>query len=126
MEGRLKAPGWFQPLKPEMCYPGFIKILLFPSETTCTALRSGVTPGLTARQAASAMRMDMEDLREAAETAAELSVAEKIARAELIRRNERLGREVGGWTSRIDGAGIRTPDLLIPAEILVSTLEPIT
>jgi hypothetical protein len=26
---------------------------------------------------------------------------------------------------RTDGAGIRTPDLLIPAESLVSTLEPI-
>jgi hypothetical protein len=40
------------------------------------------------------MRADMEALRGAAETAAEMSLAEKIARAEVIRRNERLGREV--------------------------------
>ena len=53
----------------------------------------GITPGLTARQAASQMRCDMEDLREAAEEAAEMAAAEKVARAELIRRNERLANE---------------------------------
>ena len=50
-------------------------------------------------------------------------------------KEEQKRLEVGGCTSsiqcdawlwkRTDGAGIRTPDLLIPAERLVSTLEPI-
>ena len=35
----------------------------------------------------------MDDLKEAAEEAAEMAAAERVARAELIRRNERLGRE---------------------------------
>jgi hypothetical protein len=41
------------------------------------------------------LREEVDEARSAAEAAAEVAAAEAAARHELVRRNERLGREAG-------------------------------